>query len=138
MSASARRPTATIAPVQRAAWTLAGTVCFVLSGCARAPRTDFESPYSGALIPAIVRAAERRDQEAVPRLIECLDNDDPAVRFAAIQALKRITGQTLDYDYAAPEPKRREHVDAWVRWYEGRTPAAEREGEPVADAGENR
>ncbi len=133
-----RKPDATIAPVQGAAWTLAGTVCFVVSGCARAPQATFDSAYSGSLIMAIASAAERKDQEAIPQLIECLDHEDPLVRFAAIQALERITGQTLDYDYAAPERERRERVEAWVRWYEGRTPAVEPADEPIADARENR
>lgn len=120
----------------RAVWTLAGIVTVAVSGCAW-PEPGFDSADPGALIPAIVEAAERKDERAVPRLIECLDHPDPAVRFAAIKALERITGQTLGYDYAAPEQERREQVEAWVRWYEGR-PHTEPVGGQVADAGENR
>jgi hypothetical protein len=106
----------------------------LVPGCAY-PEASFDSPDPGALIPAILKAAEHRDPEAIPRLIQCLDHDDPAVRFAAIRALERITGQTLGYDFAAPERERRERVEAWVKWQESRTGVGGA-GRPVANAGE--
>jgi HEAT repeat protein len=70
-----------------------------------------------------VDAAERRDRSAIPRLIECLSSDDPAVRMAAIRALERITGQTLGYEHSAPEWRRREMVDVWLAWLSQESPA---------------
>lgn len=102
------------------------------AGCSY-PEPGFNSPDPAALIPAIVAASETRDRRAIPDLIRSLDSQDPAVRFAAIQALERITGQTLGYDYAAPETDRRRQVDAWVRWYQeqpGRS--SELTSDPVA------
>ena len=32
--------------------------------------------------------------------------------------LERLTGQTLGYDYAAPEAERRAATDRWVEWWE--------------------
>lgn len=68
-------------------------------------------------------AAERRDPGAIPDLIECLGSDDPAVRLAAIRALERITGQTLGYEHAAAEWRRREMVDVWLVWLAQERPA---------------
>ena len=67
-------------------------------------------------LKAIVKAAREKDQSAIPKLIMFLDSDDPAVRLAAIRTLESLTGQTLGYDHAAPEWKRREMIQAWVEW----------------------
>jgi hypothetical protein len=42
-----------------------------------------------------------------------LDSDDPATRLLAIDALERITGETLGFDASAPETERRNAVDRW-------------------------
>lgn len=100
--------------------TRGATVAAVLAGlaaCATPPR-GFDSPVPSARVAAIVDAAARKDRAAVPRLIECLTSDDPAVRLAAIRALERITGQTLGYEHAAAEWRRREMVRSWISWYE--------------------
>lgn len=63
-------------------------------------------------------AARTGDRSAVPHLIEMLRSDDPAVRMAAIRALERLTGETLNYEHFAPEHERQKSIAAWERWYE--------------------
>ena len=58
-----------------------------------------------------------------PKLIEFLNSDDPVVRLASIRTLEVLTGQTLGYDYAAPEWRRQDMIRAWVEWYNLREPS---------------
>ena len=92
-----------------------------ISGCATPPG-GWESPEPAARLDAITAAAKTGDRQAIPHLIESLQNDDPVVRLAAIRTLEQMTGQTLGYDYAAPEWQRRDRIAAWVDWYRGHRP----------------
>lgn len=85
-----------------------------LAACASTPRPDFRSVEPAARNDAIVQAARRRDHAAIPDLVRMLDADDPATRLLAITTLERLTGETLGYDYAAPERDRRRAVQAWA------------------------
>lgn len=67
-------------------------------------------------IPAIQHAGETHDRKAVPALVAQLDNDDPAVRFYAFEALHRITGKTFDYHYYDDVDERRAAVQRWKQW----------------------
>jgi hypothetical protein len=58
-----------------------------------------------------------RDPESIPHLIVLLRSDDPLVRMTSIRTLELITGQTLGYDHAAPEPQREQAVARWAEWY---------------------
>lgn len=118
------------AGVKNAAWALA--VGAALGAGCSSPPVGFDTDYPGGLIPAITRAARERDRDSIPDLIELLDNADPAVRFASIHALERITGQTLGYNHAAPEDERRERVAAWVQWYQEQSDPPGAAPEPVA------
>ncbi|TVQ62619.1 MAG: hypothetical protein EA378_04625 [Phycisphaerales bacterium] len=91
----------------------------VPTGCGARVRPAFESPDPSSRLAAMVQAADRGDQRAVPRLIEALDSDDPAVRLVAIAALDRLTGQTHGYAAYAPERERQAAVDRWVAWHAG-------------------
>lgn len=66
----------------------------------------------------MLEVAAANDTSKIPELIAALDSDDSAVRLTAIRTLERLTGQTLGYDYAAPESERRLATDRWVEWYE--------------------
>lgn len=92
-----------------------------MSGC-YSPSTGFDSPEPSQRIRAVLRAAKEKDQAAIPKIIRSLNSDDPALRLASIRTLESLTGQTLGYDYAAPEWKRREQVKAWVEWNNSRSP----------------
>lgn len=98
-------------------------VALVAGGCARRAPVAFDSPDPARRIDAAVRAVEHDDRTAVPHLIDMLDSTDPATRFVAIHALERLTGQTMGYDYASPEPDRDAAVDQWTEWYHSRTEA---------------
>lgn len=84
-----------------------------------------DAPDPGARLHAIEEAARTRDQNAVPRLVSLLDSDDPAVRMLSIRTLEEITGQTQQYDYAAPYLERRAAIDRWNQWLvsQGLTPS---------------
>lgn len=86
-------------------------------GCALpAQRADFRSVDPQERSLATVQARDLRD---VPGLIEELGSDDPAARMLANQALERVTGQSMAFDYAAPERKRAEAIDRWKEWARG-------------------
>jgi len=90
-----------------------------LAGCA-APR---EAPVVGHPSPevniaAMRRAARDRDVTAAKSLVHELESDDPAVRFYAINALQRLTGERRGYEFFAPEEKRAEAVERWKQWLE--------------------
>jgi hypothetical protein len=90
----------------------------VVPGCA-SPPGGWNSPDPAARLTAINDAAKTNDRSAIPHLIESLQHDDPVVRMWAIRTLEQMTGQTLGYDYAAPEWERRDRIAAWVDWYKG-------------------
>lgn len=101
-------------PVHRP-WTAIAVVIVLISGCA-SPPAGFDSPEPSQRLRAVLRAAREKDQTAIPKMIRFLNSDDPALRFASIRTLESLTGQTLGYDYAAPEWQRRDQIQAWVTW----------------------
>lgn len=89
-----------------------------LVGCARPTGKGLADDDPSFKIPAIKQAAATHDTRAIPELIRSLDDDDPAVRFYAIQALKRLTGQTFDYRFYEEASQRRASIDRWEEWLE--------------------
>lgn len=90
-----------------------------LNGCAVGggrPRGSLESPDPSQRVAAIVHAAQRNDESAVPLLVDRLEDEDEAVRFCAILALDKLTGTRLGFEYGAPAAERRASVERW-RWY---------------------
>lgn len=67
-------------------------------------------------IPAIQDAAKKKDRTAIPALVKQLGSDDPAVRFYAINALRDLTGQTLEYKYFDDAEARKPAVLRWQAW----------------------
>lgn len=103
-----------------AAACLLGVLWLGLSGCASGRlRPDFDSPYPTAKMYAIEQAVRdgQSDQKTILRIIEQLDSDDPAVRFVAISALERLTGDTHGYDHTAPRLERDKAIARWVEAY---------------------
>lgn len=74
----------------------------------------FDSAAPGAKLYAILDAARVNDRSAIPQLIEQLDCDDPVVRFAAINTLQQLTGETYGYRYYDDSFTRRESISRWV------------------------
>jgi HEAT repeat protein len=92
------------------------SACLMTAGCFPHETESIGAIDPAASIPAIQEAARKRDQSAVPALIKQLSSDDPAVRFYAIEALKKITGQTMDYHYYDDADERKPAIERWEKW----------------------
>ena len=89
----------------------------LLTGCGGPPPVkDVSNPDPSGKIPAIVQAAKRGDRRVLNQLVKDLDNDDPAVRFYAIEGLRRITGQSFGYHYYYGEDERQPSIQLWKQW----------------------
>ena len=102
----------------------AGIMIFALSlvtgslvnGCFSPDPKSLTSTSAPSLITAIKDAANRNDRSAIPGLVQNLDDKDSAVRFAAISALTKMTGQDLGYRYYDSEYDRKPAVQRWRQW----------------------
>ena len=90
--------------------------CLLLVGCFSPDPKSLTSDNPASAIPAIKEAASTSDHKAIPRLIADLSENDAAIRFAAIRALQRITGETLDYRYYDEESARAPAIERWKQW----------------------
>ena len=79
-----------------------------------------ESADPAVRVQAIKWAGEQESQESLPLLVDRLMEQDASIRFFAIMALERLTGETLGYDYAGSASSRREAVGRWREWLERR------------------
>ena len=87
-----------------------------IAGCGPRPVQIVSNPDPSGAIPAIKRAAIEHDATVEPDLVRDLDNVDSAVRFYAIEGLRRLTGETFGYRYYDDESKRRQAIDRWRQW----------------------
>lgn len=87
-----------------------------LVGCATSVEPSYDDPAPEARLGAIRASAAAGNRADVPRLVECLSSDDPAVRLAAIEGLKRITDTTLGYRASAPPQDRERAIAKWTDW----------------------
>ena len=92
------------------------SACLIAGGCT--PREDPSITAIDPLnsIPAIQEAARQKDRRAIPALVHQLDNDDPAIRFYSISALRDLTGQTFGYHYFGTTDERKPSVRQWQDW----------------------
>ena len=68
-------------------------------------------------IPAIKSAVARDDRSAMAQLVKDLDSDDAAVRFYAVEGLRRIAGETFGYDWIEDDRHaRRPAIERWERY----------------------
>lgn len=85
-----------------------------LVGCGpKASEGGFDSDNPAAKLYAIRQAGESKDLSNVPRLVELLDHDDPAVRMMTIKALDKLTGERLGYNPYQSPSERREAIARW-------------------------
>lgn len=85
-----------------------------LGGCASGPRPrGLDDPDPAVRIRAIRLEAERGRQANLPRLVEQLEDDDPAVRLAATESLRRLTGQTHGFVWFQEPSRQTAAVNAW-------------------------
>ena len=91
-----------------------------LSGCGgeSAQVRRLGSPVAQERFQALHWLAEHGSEAAVPAFIDSLRDEDPSVRWAAIQALRERTGETFDYRPEDPEPRRAKAAERWQRWWE--------------------
>ncbi len=98
-----------------------------LSGCAAQDRpgaTPLQQRASANRIREIRRIALTGDHGSIPLLVNRLDDDDSAVRFAAIMALEEMTGERFGYAYGASASKRSAAVSRWRTYVERRSDVA--------------
>jgi|SRR5271170_12494 len=103
---------------------VAQTVCvfFALTvGCteSKGPRT-VENKDPTVSIPVIEDDVRQHDQKDDAQLVVDLNDDDPAVRFYAIEALRRLTGDDFGYRYYEDEDGRAAAVAKWNQWLKQR------------------
>lgn len=114
----------TLRTIRLAVWlAVAGVAC--LAGCLSRPpepakgldlyeRLQHENP--SVRIDAIRQAALRDDAQAVPLLVDRLEDNESDVRFYAGQALQRITGTLRGWRYWEPDTERAKAVRRWREW----------------------
>lgn len=56
--------------------------------------------------------------EAIPALIDTLEDEEASVREAALVALRAISGQSIQFDPLAKDGERSKRVRAWRDWWE--------------------
>ena len=96
-------------------WMTCLILAISLSSCApRASEGDFYSDNPASKLYAIHRAGSARDPKAVKPLVDLLNDDDPAVRMEAINALERITGQRMGYNPYGSVVQRRPAIERWA------------------------
>jgi len=88
----------------------------LVGGCFSPDPKSIGSDSAPSAIPAIKSAADQDDRSAIPRLVQDLDDHDSAIRFAAISALKSMTGQDFGFRYYDGESARRPAVQRWRQW----------------------
>lgn len=79
------------------------------------------NPDPAVKVPLVKRAVEGEDRAVAPQLVRDLDDDDPAVRFYAIEGLRRLNGgDKLGYDWTARDADRQEASTRWKQWLAGK------------------
>lgn len=98
-------------------------VGLVIAGGCTAPRGPFvvTDPDPSVKIPGITQAVQKKDLSAAKQMVADLDSDDPAVRFYAIEGLRRLTGDTFGYVYYDDDAlTRKPSVERWRKWLQDR------------------
>ncbi len=81
---------------------------------------QFQDEDPAVRIKAIVQAGKLKDQKSVPYLVDRLTDSESDVRFFAIIALQKITGEDKGYKPWEPDAKRKEAVGRWRQYLEER------------------
>jgi HEAT repeat protein len=92
------------------------------AGCADSSLTlaqKFQSDDPDLRRDAIREAARTGNAQALPYLVDRLQDSEDDIRFYAIEALQRMTGQTLGYVAYEPSESRLAAVKRWREWLKG-------------------
>ena len=103
----------------RIALLLAGLGLLVCAGgCVELrPKLVVTDPDPVVKIPAIKKAVDEHDLSATRQMVKDLESDDPAVRFYAIDGLRKLTGQDFGYEwFEADDDARLPAVKKWQEW----------------------
>jgi len=75
--------------------------------------SDLDDPNPTVRVMAAKWACDNKVVEAAAPLVNLLSDEDKAVRFYAIEALRCITGKDLGYKYQDSSSSRAEAVERW-------------------------
>ena len=103
--------------MKRFKWIIAAIGLLPAAGCGHGPRSVAD-PDPADKIPAIEHAARAGDRKSIPQLVTDLDNDDPAIRFYAIDGLRKLTGKDFAYRYYDDSDQRKPALKLWKQWLE--------------------
>ena len=100
------------------AWAAAAfsAMLYGAAGCGPGPQKGINNPDPSGKIPAMKEAVRVHDLRVAPQLVKDLASDDGAVRFYAIEALHRLTGETFGYVYYQNEEQREPALKQWKDW----------------------
>ena len=103
-------------------------------GCAQPPasKRGILDDNPAVKIPAMKRAGVVKDAAQEAPLVEQLMDEDAAIRFYAIEALKRLAGDDLGYHYYDDRSERDKAVERWRQWLLGRQPAGTVSAKPAS------
>jgi hypothetical protein len=93
----------------------------LMTGCfpAPMPKPSLTDPDPTAKIPAIRLSVQNKDMTATKSLVKDLNSDDPAVRFYAIEGLRKLTNEDYGYHYYDDQDQRAEAIKRWEAWVAG-------------------
>jgi len=93
------------------------TLLSLVSGCASTgARARIQAQDPGDRVRAIIQAAEQSDRQAIPLIIDRLEDEDEAVRTVAALALRKLTNQDLGYRPYDSLYRRTEAIERWHQW----------------------
>lgn len=129
IAAGGASPADTLTDVRGAACILVCVLCAtagMAGACASSdpppPRVD--APSASARIDAMAAVTPDASIDDLDALIRSLESDDDLVRASAICTLRRVTGQSLDFDAHGTASQRAAAVSRWRAWLEARREAA--------------
>jgi hypothetical protein len=85
-----------------------------LAGCSSGPAPrGLDDPDPAVRIRAIKREVARGTDADRRKLVEQLESEDPAVRLAAAEALRTLTGETRGFVWYEEPSKQSTAINAW-------------------------
>jgi len=88
----------------------------ILPGCVGQGLRSVTSDDPAVKIPLIRKAVDSNDRSILPQLVRDLHSEDPAVRFYAIDGLRRLTGESFGYQWRDDEQARKPAVERWQQY----------------------
>jgi hypothetical protein len=92
-------------------------VLAAVAGC-QTPRgpVSVNSDDPDLQIQAMEQDAGDKNSTDIPKMVADLQSDDPAIRFYAIQALRRLTHDDFGYRFYEDEDHRKAALARWQAW----------------------